>query len=132
MKQIIVESDDAVSFAHSVLKKAKDQLSGLGKVQSYEEVMGADHEQFRKIKQNNYFWKDNFENNEKALRKKLQVEKDPQSNRNILGLKVNEDWLSEYTIGKIMHMRPVRYEEIMNPDNIVIEFSYRNIIEKVC
>ena len=31
--------------------------------------METNHEDFRKIKEKNYFWKDNFENNEKTFRK---------------------------------------------------------------
>ena len=30
-----------------------------------------------------------------------------------------------------MHMTPVNYMALIEPDNIVYEFSYKNIIEKV-
>ena len=35
------------------------------------------------------------------------------------------------TIGQIMSMRPLNYIEVSEPDNIVYEFNYRNMIEKV-
>lgn len=41
----------------------------MAKIQSYSSIMETNHEDFRKIKEKNYFWKDNFENNEKTFRK---------------------------------------------------------------
>lgn len=57
--------------------------------------METNHEEFKNIKENNYFWKDNYENNEKTFRKELQSlnGNDTGSNRNILGLKINNSWI---------------------------------------
>lgn len=114
------------------MEKAKEYLLELAQCESYETALTREHEEFRKIKESNYFWKDNFENNEKTMRKGLHLEtRDGDTTRNILGLRVSSDWVSEYTIGQIMHMRPFRYEDFLGVDNVVMEFSYRNIIEKV-
>lgn len=51
--------------------------------------------------------------------------------RNSLGIRINSSWMKELNIGKIMHMTPVNYMALIEPDNIVYEFSYKNIIEKV-
>ena len=79
-------------------------------MQTYEQILEKDHKELKKLKETNYFWKDNFENNEKTIRKGLQVENtDSAASRNILGLKVNNDWLNQFTIGKVMHMNPYQY-----------------------
>lgn len=48
--------------------------------------------------------------------------------RNSLGIRINSSWMKELNIGKIMHMTPVNYMALIEPDNIVYEFSYKNII----
>lgn len=30
-----------------------------------------------------------------------------------------------------MHMKPYNYEDFVEPDNIVLEFSHRSLLEKV-
>ena len=56
--------------------------------------MSNSHEEFKNIKEKNYFWKDNYENNEKTFRKELQKNHNEVNiNRNILGLKINNSWI---------------------------------------
>ena len=61
--------EEIIEFSDFVLRKATDYLRGLIKIENYSSIMETDYEEFRKIKENNYFWKDNYENNEKTFRK---------------------------------------------------------------
>lgn len=64
------------------------------KIENYEKIMNNSHEEFKNIKEKNYFWKDNYENNEKTFRKELQKSNNEVNiNRNILGLKINNSWI---------------------------------------
>lgn len=69
LNENLVVPDEIVSFSQSVLTKAKEFLIELAKIEGYSSIMETNHEEFKKIKENNYFWKDNYENNEKTFRK---------------------------------------------------------------
>jgi len=51
--------------------------------------------------------------------------------RSVLGLKTNEDWLSETNIGNIMHITPILYEDFQISDTNIAEISRNSIYEKV-
>ena len=53
-------SDGIVSFSRNILNGAKEYLIEMAQIQSYSSIMETNHEDFKKIKEKNYFWKDNF------------------------------------------------------------------------
>ena len=69
----VVVSDETVSFSHNVLERAKEKLIDLANLDSYSLIMETNHAEFKKIKENSYYWKTNSENNEKTFRKQLQA-----------------------------------------------------------
>jgi len=52
--------------------------------------------------------------------------------RNLLGIKKSKSWIEQITIAKIMVMSPINYLEFAEKDNIIFEFNYKNLVDKVC
>ncbi len=51
--------------------------------------------------------------------------------RNLLGIKKSKSWIEQITIAKIMVMSPINYLEFAEKDNIIFEFNYKNLVDKV-
>jgi hypothetical protein len=58
---------------------------------------------------NIYFWRDNVENNEKILRKQLDLETKTNS-RNILGINKNSTSAEDLHIGMLMRLKPKKIQ----------------------
>ena len=99
------------------------------------------------LKSKTYFWKNNPENNIKLLRKELsnfstnldnhnQIQPSSKQDadgqeRNLLGIKKSKSWIEQITIAKVMVMSPINYLEFAEKDNIIFEFNYKNLVDKV-
>eukprot|EP01017_Pseudomicrothorax_dubius_P023516 TRINITY_DN2510_c0_g1_i12.p1 TRINITY_DN2510_c0_g1~~TRINITY_DN2510_c0_g1_i12.p1 ORF type:complete len:797 (+),score=114.81 TRINITY_DN2510_c0_g1_i12:128-2518(+) len=80
-----------------------------------------------------YNWKNNPENNEKHVRKEFKASKSNwiQENRNLIGVAHEKDWISTLNIGTIMHMMPMSYYDLVNPEEHIYFLSKDQIMEKL-
>ena len=86
------------------------------------------------VKKSLYFWKKNPENNERDLRKELNVPKDTNigNKRSLLGVKSDStEWIENFNIGSIMHMNSVKYDDFCFFGDLNYEISRNQLLEKV-
>jgi hypothetical protein len=66
-----------------------------------------------------YTWKNNLENNEKFIRKSLNIIEN-REHRNILGISKIPDWIETFNIGTIMALNPQKIDFLPNFDTFLL------------
>ena len=92
-------------------------------------------ESYNSTKRAIYNWKNNPENNEKHLRKEFQkdasVTPAMNENRSLLGVQQTNDWLEDFNIGSIMHMKPLKYKDYAKKREFIKEITKESLQEHV-
>lgn len=81
-----------------------------------------------------YNWKNNPENNEKYLRKEFSKDSNScvlNDNRSLLGVQQASDWLEDFNIGSVMHMKPMKYKDYAKKREFVKEITKEALQENV-
>ena len=91
-------------------------------------------ERYKDIKKFIFNWKNNPEYNEKFLRKEIQKNAtviEITQTRTLLGVQQPNDWLYNFNIGTVMHMKPMKYSDYTQKRDFVGEVTKESLQEKV-
>ncbi|CAK85603.1 unnamed protein product (macronuclear) [Paramecium tetraurelia] len=130
-KQNKFQMKDEVEFSRLVINSGKDILLDMLNYQDLDNMSNDEQMILREAKKQLYFWKNNPKNNEKHIRKELNLNTKEDDYRSILGVQNVEEWIQSFNISYIMHMAPLIYSEITQQGEMLYEISKRLLLEKI-
>ncbi|CAD8183154.1 unnamed protein product [Paramecium octaurelia] len=130
-KQNKFQMKDEVEFSRLVINSGKDILLDMLNYQDLDNMSNDEQVILREAKKQLYFWKNNPKNNEKHIRKELNLNNKEDDYRSILGVQNVEEWIQSFNISYIMHMAPLIQSEITQQGEMLYEISKRLLLEKI-